>query len=42
MDDDVFILDRVDDALEAFERCDLVYSPDMYNWGEEYLKIWGA
>ena len=42
MDDDVFILDRVDDALEAFERCDLVYSPDMYNWGEEYLKVWGA
>src|SRR5215218_10875839 len=41
MDDDVFILDRVDDALEAFERCDLVYSPDMYNWGKEYLKIWG-
>jgi hypothetical protein len=42
MDDDVFILDRVDDALEAFERCDLVYSPDMYNWSEGYLKIWGT
>ena len=41
MDDDVFILDRVDDALEAFERCDLVYSPDMYNWGQTYLETWG-
>ena len=42
MDDDVFILDRVDDALEAFERCDLVYTPDMYNWSHVYLETWGA
>jgi hypothetical protein len=42
MDDDVFILDRVDDALEAFERCDLVYSPDMNDWSEGYLKVWGS
>lgn len=41
MDDDVFILDRTDDALEAFERCDLVFSPDQYNWGEGYLERWG-
>jgi len=42
MDDDVFILDRVDDALEAFEQCDLVYTPDMYNWSHVYLETWGA
>jgi len=42
MDDDVFILDRVGDALEAFERCDLVYSPDVYNWGKGYLEKWGT
>jgi len=42
MDDDVFILDRVDDALEALEQCDLVYTPDMYNWSHVYLETWGA
>jgi hypothetical protein len=41
MDDDVFILDRVDDALEAFERCDLVYNNDI-EWGEAYLENWGS
>jgi hypothetical protein len=40
MDDDVFILDRVDDALEAFERCDLVYNNDI-EWGKAYLENWG-
>jgi hypothetical protein len=39
MDDDVFILDRVDDALEAFERCDLVYQRQI-DWGEDYLEYW--
>lgn len=29
MDDDIFILDRVDDALDAFQRNDLVYTPDQ-------------
>jgi hypothetical protein len=40
MDDDVFILDQVDDALEAFGRCDLVYSPDA-NFGGGHLEYWG-
>jgi len=39
MDDDVFVLDRVDDALEAFETCDLVYSPDQ-DLGSGYLRTW--
>lgn len=40
MDDDVFILDRLDDALEAFRHCDLVFQPD-FDWGGTYLETWG-
>lgn len=41
MDDDVFILDEVREALGAFERCDLVYTPD-FDWGGSYLEAWGS
>jgi hypothetical protein len=40
MDDDVFILDSVDDALSAFLQCDLVYTPDQ-DLGHGYLHTWG-
>ncbi|MEJ7709309.1 MAG: hypothetical protein WKF84_05485 [Pyrinomonadaceae bacterium] len=40
MDDDVFILDPVDDALSAFEKCDLAYAPD-FNHGKAYRATWG-
>jgi hypothetical protein len=39
MDDDIFILDSVQDALAAFARHDLVYIPDQ-DVGENYLAIW--
>jgi hypothetical protein len=39
MDDDVFILDPVTDALAAFSECDLVYTPDQ-DLTEGYLKMW--
>ena len=39
MDDDVFILDRVDDALKAFRRHDLVFQPDL-DHSQEYLNTW--
>lgn len=40
LDDDVFVLGPLDDALDAFARHDLVYAPDTEH-GEEYLKVWG-
>ena len=40
VDDDVFVLDRVDDALTAFRECDLVYTPDT-DHTSEYVKTWG-
>jgi hypothetical protein len=39
MDDDVFILDNTRDALEAFNRNDLVFATDI-DHGEEYLSVW--
>jgi hypothetical protein len=40
MDDDVFILDDLKEALEAFERCDLVYEPDE-DHTSSYRRSWG-
>jgi hypothetical protein len=40
MDDDVFILDRMDEALGAFEKCNLVFAPDA-DYGPAYLSAWG-
>jgi hypothetical protein len=40
IDDDVFILDRVSDALDAFGRSDLVFAPDA-DYGRAYARIWG-
>lgn len=40
MDDDIFILDHVNDALAAFTRHDLVYIPDQ-DVGADYLAVWG-
>jgi hypothetical protein len=40
MDDDIFILEDMNDALAAFGTHDLVYSPD-YDHGQEYLRAWG-
>ncbi|HKV11215.1 MAG TPA: hypothetical protein VJ725_23945 [Thermoanaerobaculia bacterium] len=39
LDDDVFILDRMDEAIRRFEDHDLVYAPDC-NHGESYRRIW--
>jgi hypothetical protein len=39
MDDDVFILDCVDDALAAFQSCDLVFAPDV-DWSAAYRDAW--
>jgi hypothetical protein len=39
IDDDVFILDTLDDALQAFTRADLVYAPDT-NHGDAYRRAW--
>lgn len=41
LDDDFFVLDRVDEALDAFRTHDLVYAPDAEH-GAEYLLKWGA
>ena len=41
IDDDVFILDRVDDALQAFQTHDLVYTPDQ-DLGAGFLATWGG
>jgi hypothetical protein len=40
MDDDVFVLDSVSDALERFAQCDAVFSPDT-DHGAAYLSVWG-
>jgi hypothetical protein len=39
MDDDVFILDPIDEALRAFEKRDLVYAPDA-DYAETYMSAW--
>lgn len=41
VDDDLFVLGPVDDALEAFRTHDLVYTPDC-DHGAEYHRAWGA
>ncbi|MFL5386629.1 MAG: hypothetical protein ACJ8GN_29365 [Longimicrobiaceae bacterium] len=41
VDDDLFVLDPVDDALEAFRRHDLVFIPDC-DHAREYHRTWGA
>jgi hypothetical protein len=41
MDDDVFVLDSVSDALERFAHCDAVFTPDT-NHGAAYLSVWGS
>ena len=40
IDDDLFILDRIDDALIAFREHNLVFAADV-NYGEAYLNTWG-
>ena len=40
MDDDVFVLSSVDDALEYFISADLVYQSD-FDHGDKYRRIWG-
>jgi hypothetical protein len=40
IDDDVFVLDGVEDALAAFAHSDLVYIPDM-DHSDSYLATWG-
>jgi hypothetical protein len=39
LDDDVFVLDRMDDALTLFRDHDLVYQTD-HDHGESYTNIW--
>src|SRR5215213_6890298 len=39
MDDDVFILASVNDALEALQTCDLVFAPDV-DHGSSYRDVW--
>jgi hypothetical protein len=39
MDDGVFILDHLTDALEQFHHCDLVYTPDQ-DLGDGYVNTW--
>jgi hypothetical protein len=39
LDDDVFILDRMDEALRRFHGQDLVYAPDI-DHGGSYRQIW--
>jgi hypothetical protein len=41
MDDDVFVLASVEDALSAFGSADLVYQGDM-DHGDIYRKVWGS
>jgi hypothetical protein len=40
MDDDVFVLERLDEALAASQEYDLVYAPDQ-DLGSGYLSTWG-
>jgi hypothetical protein len=39
MDDDVFVLDSVDDALQAFRECNLVLAPDA-DYSAAYIATW--
>jgi hypothetical protein len=39
LDDDIFVLDRMDDALDRFATHDLVYAPD-WNHDFNYRRIW--
>jgi hypothetical protein len=41
MDDDVFILDPVEDGLNAFQQHNLVFAPDA-DYGADYLAAWGT
>ncbi|HZI17743.1 MAG TPA: hypothetical protein VEY09_04035 [Pyrinomonadaceae bacterium] len=40
MDDDVFMLAPMSEALGRFREHDLVYQPDA-DYGDEYLRLWG-
>ena len=40
MDDDVFVLARIDEALSAFQMSNLVFAPDA-DYAAEYLAAWG-
>lgn len=40
MDDDVYVLERLDEALAASKEYDLVYAPDQ-DLGPAYLATWG-
>jgi hypothetical protein len=40
MDDDVFVLDAMDDALSAFRGNNLVFSPDA-DYSAAYAAVWG-
>lgn len=41
VDDDVFVLDRMDDALALFRRHDVVYQTD-WNHDEAYRRVWNV
>jgi hypothetical protein len=41
LDDDMFIVDSLKDALDAFKKNDLVYAPDA-DYSHDYAKIWGV
>ncbi|HEX4602963.1 MAG TPA: hypothetical protein VH724_03145 [Candidatus Angelobacter sp.] len=41
MDDDMLIIDRLNDALGAFTKCDLVYAPDA-DYSSDYSSIWSG
>lgn len=41
MDDDVFILDRLDDALDGFRSADLVFAPDT-DYSGDYVRMFEA
>lgn len=41
MDDDIFILEGIDDALSAFQNCNFVFAPDA-DYSNEYLTSWGS
>ncbi len=41
MDDDIFILENVTDALHAFQQHNLVFAPDV-DYSDAYLATWGS
>jgi len=41
MDDDLFVLDSVDSALQAFRESDLVFASDA-DYEADYLALWGS